>query len=88
MAKKIPSPCISVCKFRRAGPAGAHCIGCSMTKAQKKIFKRLKKDDERVAFLALLRAQQGEMGKYTAWAPAYARRCHKKGLRPPAPALA
>ena len=30
MAKKLPSPCIDVCKFRRAG----HCIGCSMTKSR------------------------------------------------------
>ncbi|MEM6670690.1 MAG: DUF1289 domain-containing protein, partial [Pseudomonadota bacterium] len=29
MSEKLPSPCIDVCKFRRAG----HCIGCSMTKA-------------------------------------------------------
>ena len=38
MSKKTPSPCIDVCKFRREG----HCIGCSMTKAQKSMFKKLK----------------------------------------------
>ena len=86
MSKKIPSPCIDVCKFRRAGPAGQHCIGCSMTKTQKKMFKRLKKNPERGAFLAFLRAQQAVMGKYSAWAPAYQRRCLKKGIKPPAAA--
>ena len=79
MAKKTLSPCISVCKFRRPGPAGAHCIGCSMTKAQKKMFKGLKKDEHRAAFIALVRSQQAVMGKYRAWAPAYLRRCLKKG---------
>ena len=32
---KILSPCIDICKFKREG----HCIGCSMTKAQKSTFK-------------------------------------------------
>ncbi len=83
MARKIPSPCIDVCKFRRDGPAGDHCIGCSMTKTQKKMFKALKNDDQRAAFIAMLRAQQAQMGKYPAWAPAYLRRCVKKGVKPP-----
>jgi len=83
MAKKTPSPCIDVCKFRRDGPAGQHCIGCSMTKAQKKMFKGLKREDQRSAFITLIRSQQAVMGKYRAWAPAYLRRCLKKGV--PAP---
>jgi hypothetical protein len=83
MAKKTPSPCIDVCKFRRAGPAGEHCIGCSMTKIQKKMFKSLKTDAQRRAFIALIRAQQAQMGKYGAWPPAYLRRCVKKGVKPP-----
>lgn len=40
---KTPSPCISVCKFKRVDPAGYHRIGCSMTKAQKKIVGTLRK---------------------------------------------
>ena len=83
MAKKTPSPCIDVCKFRRPGPAGAHCIGCSMTKTQKKMFKALKKEDQRQVFLVMIRLQQEVMGKYRAWAPAYLRRCLKKGVKPP-----
>ncbi|MCE0504026.1 MULTISPECIES: DUF1289 domain-containing protein [unclassified Roseivivax] len=75
---KIPSPCIDVCKFRREG----HCIGCSMTKGQKKLFKSLKSNKHREAFLTMLVAQQENMGKYRAWAPAYEKRCAKKGARP------
>lgn len=76
---KLPSPCIDVCKFKRQG----HCIGCSMTKAQKKMFKSLKKNEHREAFVEMLIAQQDVMGKYSHWAPAYARRCLKKGSKPP-----
>lgn len=76
---KVPSPCIDVCKFRRAG----HCIGCSMTKPQKKMFKALKKPDQQAAFVDMLTHQQANLGKYGHWAPAYARKCLKKGARPP-----
>lgn len=83
---KLPSPCIDVCKFRRSGPGGTHCIGCSMTKAQKKIGKKLKKRDAAEGFVALVVAQQQVMGRYTHWAPAYARRCLKRGVAVPAAA--
>jgi len=83
VAKKTPSPCIDVCKFKRPGLAGAHCIGCSMTKAQKKAFKALEKDDQRAAFIAMLRAQQSVMGKFSAWTAAYRRKCLKKGAPVP-----
>jgi len=79
MSKKTLSPCIDVCKFRREG----HCIGCSMTKVQKKMFKSLKRDEHRRAFIGFLRDQQTRMGKYTAWGPAYLRRCKKKGAAVP-----
>lgn len=76
---KIPSPCIDVCKFRRAG----HCIGCSMTKTQKKIFKALKEPEQQAAFVQMLTHQQTNLGRFDHWAPAYARKCLKKGVRPP-----
>ena len=76
--KKLPSPCIDVCKFRREG----HCIGCSMTKAQKKLFKSLKRPDQQEAFLELLLHQQSDMGKYGHWMPAYLKKCWKKGAKP------
>lgn len=75
---KTPSPCIDVCKFKRAG----HCIGCSMTKAQKSMFKKLKKEKHREGFLTMLIAQQAQLGKYLHWLPAYQRKCLKKGVKP------
>ncbi|MGR3433861.1 MAG: DUF1289 domain-containing protein [Shimia sp.] len=84
---KTPSPCIDVCKFRRAGPAGAHCIGCSMTKPQKKAFKALKKGDQREGFVALVVSQQAQMGRYAHWAPAYLKKAKKKGAAKMARAL-
>ncbi|WP_299650771.1 DUF1289 domain-containing protein [uncultured Jannaschia sp.] len=81
---KTPTPCIGVCKFKRPGPAGAHCIGCSMTKGQKKIGKGLKKHGGAMAdFVALVVAQQQAMGRYTHWRPAYLKRCLKKGVPVP-----
>lgn len=75
---KTPSPCIDVCKFKRQG----HCIGCSMTKAQKSLFKSLKKDGHREAFVAMLVQQQKMLGKYKHWTPAYMRKCLKKKAKP------
>ncbi len=75
---KTPSPCIKVCKFRRGG----HCIGCSMTKDQKSLFKSIRKEKRRLAFLQMLLAQQRLMGGYTHWRTAYQKRWGKK--KPPA----
>jgi hypothetical protein len=80
---KVQSACIDVCKFRRPGPAGEHCIGCSMTKEQKKICKGLKKPAAAEAYLALVMAQQAQMGRYGHWRAAYLKRCLKKGRRVP-----
>ena len=74
MSKKVPSPCIDVCKFRREG----HCIGCSMTKSQKKLFKSIKRPDQQEAFVQMLVGQQGSMGRYTHWPPAYLKKLKKK----------
>jgi len=76
---KIPSPCIDVCKFKRGG----HCIGCSMTKAQKSLFKSLKSNAHREGFVQMLTAQQERLGKYSAWSPAYLKKCKKKGAEAP-----
>lgn len=81
---RIPSPCIDVCKFRRPGADGErHCIGCSMTRDQKRALKALKKDPQRRAFISLLMAQQAVMGRYGHWLEAYAKRCRKKGVAAP-----
>jgi predicted Fe-S protein YdhL (DUF1289 family) len=82
MGTKLPSPCIDVCKFSRGG----HCIGCSMTKKQKRLFKGLKKGGDREAFVEMLVHQQRALGKYSHWAPAYRKICDKKGVRPDLPA--
>jgi len=74
MSKKIPSPCIDVCKFRRAG----HCIGCGMTKKQKKTFKSIDGSKKRLRFIAMLMEQQGELGGYPMWPRAYRKVCRKK----------
>ena len=76
--RKIPSPCIDVCKFKRQG----HCIGCSMTKAQKSLFKSLKKNKHRDAFVEMLIGQQSQLGKYQHWTPKYLRKCLKKKVKP------
>ncbi|WP_299082395.1 DUF1289 domain-containing protein [uncultured Ruegeria sp.] len=74
MSKKVPSPCIDVCKFRREG----HCIGCSMSKSQKKLFKSIKRSDQQEAFVQMLICQQERMGRYTHWGPAYLKKLKKK----------
>ena len=79
MSKKLPSPCVDVCKYKRAG----HCIACSMTKPQKSMFKKLKSDKHRLAFVDMLVAQQTNMGKFKAWPSMYAKRCDKKGVKLP-----
>ena len=71
---KVPSPCIDVCKFKNG-----HCIGCGMTKKQKKKFKRMKKKSKR-GFIEHLRVQQLEVGLKANWERAYRRRCAKKGV--------
>ena len=49
-----------------------------MTKAQKSLFKSLKKKKQRAEFIAALREQQARLGGYDAWPKAYLRRCRKK----------
>ncbi|MEM7776709.1 MAG: DUF1289 domain-containing protein [Pseudomonadota bacterium] len=75
MPKKVPSPCIDVCKFKRKG----HCIGCGMSKKQKKAFKSLSSRKKKLAFLRDLMVQQDELGGFPVWPRAYRKRCAKKG---------
>ncbi len=53
-----------------------------MTKPQKSMYKSLKKEAHRAAFVQMLVAQQKALGRYTHWAPAYLRKCLKKKARP------
>ncbi|KAB7615195.1 DUF1289 domain-containing protein [Amylibacter sp. SFDW26] len=76
---KIPSPCVDVCKYKRQG----HCIACSMTKAQKSLFKELKKPKHQQAYIDMLVLQQERLGKFDHWHDAYAKKCRKKGVKNP-----
>ena len=81
MAKtKLPSPCIDVCKFRRPG---GHCIGCSMTKGQKKLWKSARKPGSREAFVTLLVHQQDALGRYDHWTRVYLKKLAKKDRTAP-----
>ena len=53
-----------------------------MTKAQKSLFKELKKDKHRTAFVEMLVGQQSRLGKYRHWGPQYLRKCLKKKVKP------
>ena len=82
MARPL-SPCIGVCRFSRPGPAGRHCIACSMTKAQRRLGKAARSGKAARGFLALVVAQQRDMGRYGHWAGPWAERCRKRGGTPP-----
>lgn len=78
---KLPHPCIDVCKFRLDG----RCIGCAMTKAEKKSFKKLGGGKARAAFLAALLGEQRRIGdRFRGWAKVYRRKCARKKVDPPA----
>lgn len=53
-----------------------------MTKAQKSMFKKLKSNKHRDAFVEMLVGQQSHLGKYKHWAPRYLRKCLKKKAKP------
>ncbi|TFF18682.1 DUF1289 domain-containing protein [Jiella endophytica] len=74
---KAPSPCIGVCKFR--GEDGS-CIGCSMTRRDKKRFKRLEKKPKKKAFFRELVARLVERGRLSRWERVYRRKCDRKAV--------
>ena len=71
---KNKSPCIGICKFYRDG----HCIGCSMTKSQKSISKKIREPRQREDFLASLVMQQNELGGYESWELKYRQKINAK----------
>jgi predicted Fe-S protein YdhL (DUF1289 family) len=73
---KIPSPCIDVCKYKFKH----HCIGCSMTKNQKKLFKKLKSNYNKKKFINLIYNQQKAFGKFKHWEKIYQKKCDKKNV--------
>jgi hypothetical protein len=52
-----------------------------MTKTQKSLFKELKKDKHRLAFVEMLRVQQAALGKYSHWQVAYDKKLKKKKIK-------
>ncbi len=84
MAKKVPSPCIGICKFKVEG----HCIGCGQTKKQKKKFKSLRSKKKREKLLRTVLGQQRLIGGRLRWERVYRRRCAKKGMPCPLDSMA
>ena len=74
---KIPSPCIDICKYKLE----ARCIGCFMTKKEKKTFKSLKKQSDRRKFIANLIIKEEAVGKSEKGQAAYRRKCEQKGIK-------
>lgn len=66
-----PSPCLAICTYTRRG----HCIGCSMTQAQKRLFNGLKAHSHREEFIEMIRDQQSRMGGYDGWEAPYRKKC-------------
>tara|TARA_R110002020_G_scaffold278459_1_gene493881 strand:- start:468 stop:653 length:186 start_codon:yes stop_codon:yes gene_type:complete len=54
-----------------------------MTKDQKSVSKGLKKGREMAGFVALVQAQQEQMGRYAHWRAAYLKKAVKKGRKVP-----
>ncbi len=73
---KIPSPCIDVCKYK----LDKRCIGCFMTKKEKKTFKSLTKQSERRKFVSYIVTRQSDFAKSKKWQTIYRRKCDKKGF--------
>ncbi|MBC8131107.1 MAG: DUF1289 domain-containing protein [Rhizobiaceae bacterium] len=69
-----PSPCIDVCKFKDGG----RCIGCAMTKPEKKRFKHLDGKSDKRAFLVLLVGRLEGIGRLGYWERMYRRKCDRK----------
>ena len=69
-----PSPCIDVCKFRDEG----RCIGCAMTKPEKKAYKRLGKKSKKQAFFLQLASRLESAGRLPYWTRMYRRKCERK----------
>ncbi|MDY8110829.1 DUF1289 domain-containing protein [Fulvimarina sp. 2208YS6-2-32] len=71
--RKAPSPCIGICKR-----PGGICVGCGMTKADKKTFKRRRSKGERKALFRILIERLDGMGRLARWEHVYRRRCDRK----------
>jgi len=72
-----PSPCVDVCKYKRAG----RCVGCMMTKMEKDSFPHSGSAERKKAFFdALLARLRAEHKNPAFWAIAYRRKCQMEGV--------
>ncbi len=80
--RDAPSPCIGVCRFmeRMAGETENRCIGCAMTKRDKKRFKKIEGKAERRPFFAELTLRLSAMRRYRGWARLYRKKCVRKAV--------
>ena len=77
---EAPSPCVDVCKYKRAG----RCVGCMMTKVEKDSFPRSGSGAAKRAFFETLIARLESEHKNPAfWVIAYRRKCEKDGVACP-----
>ena len=70
-----PTPCVGVCKFDDDG----RCLGCGMTKREKKASKTLRGKAQKRPFFELLVARLGELRRLRYWSRMYRRKCDRKG---------
>lgn len=77
---KPPSPCIKVCTYDPDDQG--RCVGCAMTKCEKKAFKRIDDRASRRAFFEVMAARLRARGRFERWAQMHLRRCAKKGREP------
>lgn len=72
-----PSPCVDVCKYKRAG----RCVGCMMTKAEKDSFPRSGSAEAKKSFFdGLMERLRSEHKNPAFWAIAYKRKCEREGV--------
>lgn len=74
MGRKIASPCVGICKYK----LDSACVGCGMTKSDKKKFKKLDGKKKKLKFVAALRGKQDSLGIAARWLKLYRRKCEKK----------
>ena len=72
-----PSPCVDVCKYKRAG----RCVGCMMTKQEKDGFPASGGGAaKRRFFEGLIGRLRDEHKNPAFWAIAYRRKCERAGV--------
>ena len=76
---KAPTPCVGVCKFDDEG----NCLGCSMTKREKKAAKRMGGKSEKRPFFQALIIRLASAGRLGYWARMYRRKCERAGAECP-----